>query len=215
MSIVEQQLVDIEIVNNSSGNESALRLNYQGGTYHLYQAFAIPPIESLAVTVTNRVQQQWQELTLVNGDRYLIVREINYYSLWESSISTDLMIDRYTQENLNQLGLQQASLWLFQELWYRLEDSIGPRQLQSLADSLLAVTPQVNSWLDLDRLLHINPLKADKLEWTVEEFGTFDRQLYHLTQGKLGKKFGTELTINIIQTMPERLQLVLEPILNI
>jgi hypothetical protein len=220
MSIVDQQLVDIEIVTSSSGVGSELRLNYQAQVYHLHQAFAVPKLDAAAATLTDKVQQQWQQLTATHGDRYLLVREVGYYSLWElarpNALSSALAIEFIDRQISVELSLQQASIWLFQELWLRLEDLVGARQLQALADSLLAVTPQLKSWVDLDRLLTLDPLKTDRLStWIDHDFATFDRQLYHLTQRKLGQKFGTELTIDIIQNMPERLQLVLEPVLDL
>jgi hypothetical protein len=197
-----------------------LRLNYQAQVYHLHQAFAVPKFDAAAATLTDKVQQQWQQLTATHGDRYLLVREVGYYSLWElarpNGLSSALAIEFIDRQISIELSLQQASIWLFQELWLRLEDLVGARQLQALADSLLAVTPQLKSWVDLDRLLTLDPLKTDQLStWIDHDFATFDRQLYHLTQRKLGQKFGTELTIDIIQNMPERLQLVLEPVLDL
>jgi hypothetical protein len=220
MSIVDQQLVDIEIFTNSGEVESQLRLNYQGQVYHLHQAFAVPKPDELVAKLAWRVNQQLQQLTTQYGDRYLLVREASYYSLWEldrSKFDPALielsLIDRQISIGLE---LQQASIWLFQELWLQLAESIGERQLQVLADNLVAVTPQVRSGRDLDRLLTLDPLKTSKLDiWTEADFATFDRQLYHLTQRKIGRKFGTELTIDIIQTMPERLQLVLKPVLDL
>jgi hypothetical protein len=220
MSIVDQQLVDIEIVTSFSGVGSELRLNYQAQVYHLHQAFAVPKLDAAVATLTDKVQQQWQQLTATHGDRYLLVREVGYYSLWElarpNGLSSTLAIEFIDRQISIELSLQQASIWLFQELWLRLEDLVGARQLQALADSLLAVTPQLKSWVDLDQLLTLDPLKTDQLStWIDHDFATFARQLYHLTQRKLGQKFGTELTIDIIQNMPERLQLVLEPVLDL
>jgi hypothetical protein len=220
MSIVDQQLVDIEIFTNAGDVESQLRLNYQGQFYHLHQAFAVPKLGELAAKLGERVNQQLQELTIQHGDRYLLVREVGYYSLWEldrSKFDPALielsLIDRQISIGLE---LQQASIWLFQELWLQLAESIGERQLQILAENLVSVTPQIRSWLDLDRLLTLDPLKTGKLDvWAEADFATFDRQLYYLTQRKIGRKFGTELTIDIIQTMPERLQLVLKPVLDL
>ncbi len=224
MSIVDQQLVDIEIVTSSGGVGSELKLNYQGQAYHLRQAFAVPKLDSLAATLRDRVEQQWQKLTTASGDRYLLVREVGYYSLWEltqsavakAQASTGAIPGGFQREMSIELGLQQASIWLFQELWLRLEDLIGARQLELSADSLLTVTPQIKSWVDLDRLLTLDPLKTGKLgAWADDDFARFDRQLYQLTQRKLGHKFGTELTLDILQTMPERLQLILASILDI
>jgi hypothetical protein len=220
MSIVDQQLVDIEIFTNAGDIESQLRLNYQGQVYHLHQAFAVPKLDDLAAALGERVNQKLQQLTAQHGDRYLLVREVGYYSLWElDRASIDpapielSLIDRQISIGLE---LQQASIWLFQELWLQLAESIGERQLQILAENLVAVTPQIRSWPDLDRLLMLDSLKTGKLDvWNDADFATFDRQLYHLTQRKIGRRFGTELTIDIIQSMPERLQLVIKPVLDL
>jgi hypothetical protein len=220
MSIVDQQLVDIEIFTNAGDIESQLRLNYQGQFYHLHQAFAVPKLDELATALGERVKQKLQQLTAQHGDRYLLVREVGYYSLWEldrakfdPALIELSLIDRQIPIGLE---LQQASVWLFQELWLQLAESIGERQLQVLAENLVTVTPPARSWLDLDRLLTLDPLKTGKLDtWAEADFATFDRQLYHLTQRKIGRKFGTELTIDIIQTMPERLQLVIKPVLDL
>jgi hypothetical protein len=220
MSIVDQQLVDIEIFTRTGEIESKLRLNYQGQVYHLHQAFAVPKRDDLAAKLLDRLKQQLQQLTNQYGDRYLLVREAGYYSLWEldrakfdPALIEMSLIDRQISIGLE---LQQASIWLFQELWLQLAESIGERQLQVLADNLVAATPQVRSGRDLDRLLTLDPLKTGKLDtWAEADFATFDRQLYHLTQRKIGQRFGRELTIDIIQTMPERLQLVLKPVLDL
>jgi hypothetical protein len=205
MSIVEQQLVDIEIVTIPGKKRSDLRLNYQGQTYYLHQAFAEAKLA--------QAQQQWQKLNLAHGDRYLLVREVGYYSLWELD-----RLERKIHCSLNnvaepaikmsiELELQQASLCFFQELWLRLEDLIGSRQLQLLATNLFTVVPHVQSPIDLDRLLQLDPLSNDRLEpWTEEDLIIFDRQLERLTQQKLGKQFGAELVLDVIQSIPEPLR---------
>ncbi len=205
MSIVEQQLVDIEIVTIPGKKRADLRLTYQGQTYHLHQAFA-----EIKLAIA---QQQWQQLKLVNGDRYLLVREVGYYSLWEMDglgeklhhSPTDL--PKLAIQISIELELQQASLCFFQELWLRLEDLIGSRQLQLLANNLFTVVPHLQSGLDLDRLLKLDPLSGDRLElWTEEDLIVFDRQLERLTQQKLGKQFGAELVLDIIESLPEQLR---------
>ena len=205
MSIIEQQLVDIEIVTIPGKKRANLRLTYQGETYHLQQAFAEIKLAF--------AQQQWQQLKLVHGDRYLLVREVGYYSLWEMDgrggnihhSSTDL--PELAMQISSELELQQASLWFFQELWLQLEDLIGSRQLQLLAKNLFTVVPHLQSALDLDRLLKLDPLSGGGLElWTEEDLIGFDRQLDRLTQQKLGKQFGAELVLDIIASLPPQLQ---------
>ena len=205
MSIVEQQLVDIEIVTIPGKKRADLRLTYQGQTYHLNQSFAEIKLAF--------AQQQWQQLKLVHGDRYLLVREVGYYSLWEMDglgenlhhSSTDL--PELAMQISSELELQQASLWFFQELWLQLEDLIGSRQLQLLAKNLFTVVPHLQSELDLDRLLKLDPLSGDRLElWTEEDLIVLDRQLDRLTQQKLGKQVGAELVLDIISSLPPQLQ---------
>ncbi len=205
MSIVEQQLVDIEIVTIPGKKRADLRLTYQGQKYYLHQAFAEIKLA--------QAQQQWQQLKLIHGDRYLLVREVGYYSLWEID---ELEAQIYTSPTdvpkigiqiSSELALQQASLCFFQELWLRLEDLIGARQLQSVANNLCTVVPHLQSVLDLDRLLKLDPLSGDRLEpWTEEDFIVFDRQLDLLTQQKLGKQFGAELVLDVIESIPEPLR---------
>jgi hypothetical protein len=206
MSIVEQQLVDIEIVTIPGKKRSDLRLSYQGQTYYLHQAFAEIKLA--------QAQQQWQQLTLAHGDRYLLVREVGYYSLWEmdgAGVKLERSLTNVPELAMLQrrveLELQQASLCFFQELWLRLEDLIGSRQLKLLANSLFTVVPHLQSGLDLDRLLKLDPLSGDRLEsWTDEDLIIFDRQLDLLTQQKLGKQFGAELVLDVIESIPEQLR---------
>jgi hypothetical protein len=205
MSIVEQQLVDIEIVTIPGKKRSDLRLNYQGQIYYLHQAFAEAKLA--------QAQHQWQKLNLAHGDRYLLVREVGYYSLWELDSLSEKPnygandTPKIAFQTSTELELQQASLCFFQELWLRLEDLIGSRQLQLLAANLFAVVPHVQSVLDLDRLLELDPLGNDRLEsWTEEDLIIFDRQLDRLTQQKLGKQFGAELVLDVIESIPEPLR---------
>jgi hypothetical protein len=80
----------------------------------------------------------------------------------------------------------------------------------------VANAPQIQSQVDLDRLLILDPLATTKLgSWSDLDFIAFDRQLYHLTQKKMGQQFGTQLTIDIIQSMPDSLQATLTDILDI
>jgi hypothetical protein len=205
MSIVEQQLVDIEIVTIPGKKRSDLRLNYQGQTYYLHQAFAEKKLA--------QAQHQWQQLKLAHGDRYLLVREVGYFSIWELDRQEEKIhhiLNNVSESAIQmsiELELQQASLCFFQELWLRLEDLIGSRQLQLLSTNLFTVVPHVQSVLDLDRLLQLDPLSNDRLEpWTEEDLIIFNRQLERLTQQKLGKQFGAELVLDVIQSIPEPLR---------
>lgn len=216
MSIIASQSVDIEISTLPDDRHSRLRLNDRGHIYNLIQAFAI--------TKLDRAQQQLQQLIELNRDpvsssnpnRYLLIREVDYYSLWEldRSIATSSLNDRIDDERETILELQQASIWLLQELWLQWQDLLGARQLQVFAKDLLAVTPQIHAEGDLDRLLALDPLDLARLGWSKQDFMTFDRQLYQLAQKKMGRQFGTQLTIDIIQAMPDSLQITLSEVLG-
>ena len=215
MSIIDPQLVNIEITPLTGDRASRLRLNYQGQIYDLVRAFANDKRE--------RAEQQLAQLMAIDRDlgtftdRYLLVGEVGYFSLWELDRSIPNISNLERQAELkNDLALQQASIWLFQELWLQWQDLLGARQLQAFADNLLKVTPQLGSGVDIDRLLSLDPLAPTKLgSWSELDFITFDRQLYQLTQKKLGQQFGTKLTIEIIQAMPDSWQSILTNILDI
>jgi hypothetical protein len=231
MSIIDldPQLVAVEIHTLSDEQKSVLKLRYQSQSYDLVQAFGSHQRE--------RAEQKLQQLSTISRSevdshseqlsrRYLLVREVAYYSLWVLHVSLnpsdrsdrsqyDSSPQRRCQHQID-LELQQASIWLFQELWLQWQDLLGARQLQVFADSLLAVNPQLRSWIDLDQLLNLDPLGIDKLEsWSELDLIGFDRQLYQLTQKKLGQQFGTKLTIDIIQLMPDSLRSRLLDILGI
>jgi hypothetical protein len=75
--------------------------------------------------------------------------------------------------------------------------------------------PQFHSWVDLDRLLIIDPADENKLaRWTESESIEFIHQLDLIVQKKLGREFGTKLTIEIIATMPDSIRSTLERILD-
>ncbi len=220
MSIIEQQSVEIKIVNTPGDARSKLQLNYQGQSYNLYQAFPIPKLD--------RAEQQWRQLKAKHGDRYLLVRELDYYSLWEiehwmsgANLGTlaeqqEEVISPERADRLKLLSLQQASLWLFQELWLQLIDSVGSGQLKLSTDNLVATISPLQGRIDLDRLLDLDPLIGEHLDhWTELDFITLDREVYQIAQHKLGHQFATELTIDITQAMPDALRLTLERILDI
>ncbi|WP_373539896.1 hypothetical protein [Chamaesiphon sp.] len=227
MSIIDAQLVKIEISTLPDDPQSRLSLNYQGQSYDLRQAFASHKLDraqqlqqSLLVpsSCTTRLNES---VPSASPNRYLLVREVDYYSLWE--------LNRLTVELVSSLGdseadddrdavleLQQASIWLFQELWLQWQDLLGEGQLKVFAKELLSVSPQLQTWVDLDRLLMLDPLALDKLgSWSELDFQAFDRQIYHLTQQKLGHQFGTKLTIDIIEAMPDSSRAILLDILEI
>ncbi len=228
MPVIESQLVKIGIATIAGGKKSVLRLNYQSQLYDLVRVFAIHKLESTAPSLPDRLEQKLQQFlgvrsrdavrnALANG--YLLVREIGYYSLWQIARTTLTMVDssvRSEREGAGKFALQQASIWLFQELWLQLDELLGDRQLQLLSKSLITVTPHVRSWVDLERLSTLDPLTAQELTaWSEEDSIAFTRELYHLTQKKLGHEFGTKLTIEIVRSMPDALSQTLARVLNL
>jgi hypothetical protein len=227
MPVIEAQLVKIEMVAIPGRGTSILQLNYQGQTYHLVLAVDSHKLETADLKLRHRTEQQLQQLMLAEGatieqlspiNRYLLVREVGFYSLWKLARSTQLTSaleiknDRSSQPEIE---LVRASIWLFQELWLQLENLLGAKQLQLLIDRLLVVT-NFQSGVDLDRLLSLDPLKIEilgdrsDLDWV-----EFDRQLYQFTQKNIGHQFGTKLTIEIVETMPESLKSILLGVLNL
>ncbi len=216
MSIIASQSVDIEISTLPDDRYSRLRLNDRGHIYNLLQAFAIPKLDRAQQQLQQLIELDRDPVSSSNPNRYLLILEVDYYSLWEldRSIATSSLNERIDDERI-ELELQQASIWLFQELWLQWQDLLGARQLQLFTKELLAVTPQIQAEVDLDRLLALDPLGLARLGWSKQDFMTFDRQLYQFAQKKMGRQFGTQLTIDIIQAMPDSLQLTLSKVLGI
>jgi hypothetical protein len=212
MAIIDSRSVNIEISTPPGQIQSELRLDYHGQRYNLVQAFADRQLEL--------AQQRWQQLIASDPhsgsgiDRYLVVKEVNYYSLWALASNHNPVIT--TESAQANLALQQASIWLLQELWLQWQDLVGARQLATFVEQLLAVTTQLQSSADLDRLLSLDPLTAPRLTtWTDADFGAFDRQLYQLTQKKIGQQFATNITIDIIESMPSAWRSILRTVLNL
>jgi hypothetical protein len=224
MSIIDLQLVDIEISTLSEAHPivpgeqlrrqtARLKLNYQGQRYDLVQAFASHKLELVQKRLHQLIVRANNAANPPVPERYLMVREIGYYSLWTLDSNLDLT---NLADSKCGLALQQASIWLFQELWLQWQDLLGTNQLQVFAENLLAVNSQLQSAADLDRLLSLDPLATARLgEWSELDLIAFDRQLYQLTQKKVGQKFGTSLTIDIIESMPDSLRSTLVNILGI
>jgi hypothetical protein len=210
MSIIDSKLVEIEISTRADEGKSGLILNYQGEKYDLVQAFASHKLDL--------AQARWQQLINTNSspaniagiDRYLVVREDRYYSVW--ALGEPIRLERLDRD----LELQQASIWLFQELWLQWQDLLGANQLQVFTDDLLRVNPQLQTRVDLDRLLSLDPWASAKLgNWSEVDFIAFDRQIYQLTQRKVGREFGTRLTIDMMESMPASWRSILVDILGI
>lgn len=208
MAIIDAPLVNIELSTLSDNLGSRLWLNYHEQKYTLVQAFASHKLEL--------AQQRWQQIAVDNAvsSRYLLVREIGYYSLWmlDPSVNPACLI---RSDNNHNLELQQASIWLLQELWLQWQDLLGERQLQIFADNLLGVNSLLRSRADLDRLLSLDPLASKPLDgWVQADFIAFDRQLFDLTHKKMGQQFGHKLTIDIIESMPDTLRIISIDILD-
>jgi hypothetical protein len=225
MPVIESQLVKIGIAASAGGEKSVLRLNYRSQIYDLVRVFATDRLEPSDASLPAPIARQLQQSLgvdshdaviklLANG--YLLVRERGYYSLWQIDRVNSAMVNDPDRSATEKLAFQQASIWLFQELWLQLDELLGDRQLQLLSESLISVTPHVRSWVDLDRLSTLDPLTAEELtSWSEEDTIAFTRQLYHLTQRKLGHEFGTKLTIEIVRSMPDSLSQILERVLNL
>ena len=208
MAIIDAPLVHIEIPILADNRISRLRLNYHGQRYDLVQAFASHKLE---LAQQRRQQEIAVDPAVSDADferlsqQYLLVREVGYYSLWVlDRIVNPASENRGSNRNL---GLQQASLWLFQEIWLQWQDLLGERQLQIFADNLLAANSPLRSRTDLDRFLSLDPLSSEQLDdWKSADLIRFDRQLCDLTQKKMGQQFGNKLMIDIIESMPDLLQ---------
>jgi hypothetical protein len=215
MSIIDPQLVNIEIAILPDCQKSGLRLNYQGQIYDLIQAFADRKLDFAQQKLSEQLSRS-NQLKDDSIDRAGIDR----YSLWELNRSTVTRLNSIEPIGRHQiesdLELQQASIWLFQELWLQWQNLMGSNQLQVFADNLLTLNPHLQSWVDLDRLLAVDPLASTKLAaWSESDLIAFDRQIYDLTQKKIGQKFGVQLTSDIVQSMPDSLRMRLSAVLDI
>jgi hypothetical protein len=224
MPVIESQLVKIGIATSASGEKSVLRLNYRSQIYDFVRVFGSDRLAPTATSLPEPIAHKLQQSLGVNSGEaaielltteYLLVREVGYYSLWRidrvnSPIAND--VDRSIAEKL---ALQQASIWLFQELWLQWDELLGDRQLHLLSEDLVDLVPQIRDRSDLDRLATMELVNTHgSLSWTEADSISFIRQLYHLTQKKLGHQFGSELTDEIVRSMPDALRQKLERILR-
>ena len=221
-SITDLESVSIEIATVPDRLLAGLRLTYQNRIYDLIRIFGDRQLDL--------AQQQFQDLSLKQNEagmlatpaKYLLVREVGYYSLWATANSIPQqsivlgvadLVERQAEASLE---LQQASMWLLQEIWLQWQELLGTRQLQKISENLIAIAPQIQSPADFDRLLAMSPMTPIALKaWESADIIAFDRQLYQLTQQKLGRQFGTQLTIDIVRSMPPQLQSILTDILNL
>jgi hypothetical protein len=212
MSIIDANLVRIEMSVRADDRISRLKLDYQGQTYDLVRVVATHPPNPA------RIGAQLQQ-AIAATNSCLVVAEANYYSLWtiERAISTPpAATQQAAPVAATRLELQQASIWLLQELWVQWESSLGARQFPAIVEGIIAATPALQSRPDLERLLAIDPLAESKLDnWHDADFEILARHLYDIAHNKLGRQFGTELTIEILGSMPTLLQATLVEILEL
>jgi hypothetical protein len=224
MPVIESKSVKIEITTSASGEKSILRLNYRSQMYDFVRVFGTERLEPIATNLPTSIAQKLQQSLGANSPaaviellatEYLLVREVGYYSLWQIdrlTATTANVVDRSAAERV---ALQQASIWLFQELWLQWDELLGDRQLQLLSEDLVELVPQIRSVADLDRLATLDLAHPHThISWTETESISFARQLYQLTQKKLGHQFGAELTSEIVRSMPDVLQRKLASIIN-
>jgi hypothetical protein len=213
MSIIDAKLVRIGISNRADDRLSRLQLDYQGQTYDLVRVVASHKLNHA------RSVPQWQRAIDASANGCLVVAEANYYSLWMpaqmATTPAQAAPKQATPIVETRLELQQASIWLVQELWVQWENLLGAKQLSVIADELVASTPALQSRQDLDRLLLLDPCAETKLaNWKRSDFETFNCHLSQIAQHKIGRQFGTELTIEIVRSMPALLQATLAEILE-
>jgi hypothetical protein len=214
MSIIDRKLVKIEISKVAGKQTSGLKLNYQDQKYNLVQAFASHKLELVRSRLQQLIEANSRNINLDLPDRYLAIQEEHYYSIWVIDL-TQIQADILQQSQLD-LELQQATIWLFQELWLQCQDLLGTKQLQVFIDDLLMKNSQLKSLKEIELLLGCDPLNSTMLvNWTRSELSGFDRQLYQLIQKKIGREFGTRLTIDIIESMPTSLRSILADILEL
>jgi hypothetical protein len=214
MSMIDRKLVKIEISKRVGNQASGLKLSYQDQKYDLVQAFSSHKLELVRSRLQQLVEANNYKLNLALPDRYLVIREEHYYSVWAIDL-THIQADILQQSQWD-LELQQASIWLFQELWMQCQDLMGAQQLQIFINDLLTVNPQLKSLGDIERLLGYDPLNSMMLvNWIRADFEKLDRQLYQLVQKKIGREFGMRLTNEIVQSMPTSHRSILVDILEL
>jgi hypothetical protein len=213
MSTIAAESFAIALVTLPGDRYSQLRLDRDGRTYDFVRVFS----DKQSDLARQYLQQLSQAAAARSAtDLYILVREAKCYSLWKQQ-QTSMSID--ANEPLPQadlLTLQQASLCLFQELWVQWEDLLGTQQLQIFARALSIAIPQLAERADIDRLLNLDPLAAQALDgWTAADWLALDRQLYRLTQKKMGDRFGSNTIAEIIDSLPAHLAPILTDLGNI
>ncbi len=224
MSIIDPRSVTIKIATLPGNGNAKLQLHDRGKIYDLVQAFTVAKLEKAQLKLQQLIDRSGDREIDFNADRYLLVREGDYYSVWELDRSQvaigeptpDISSPQVTAADEFNLSLQQASFWLFQELWMQWEDLLGTQQLQVFSEHLLAALPGWQSRADLDRALNIDPLIVERWEaWTDGDSIALVREIHHLNQKKLGQQFGTKITIEILQSMPDPLAAIVTNIVDI
>jgi hypothetical protein len=205
MLLLDRDSVEIKIVEPAADTDSSeLELLYHDRAYRLVQAFSQSRIQ--------RVRQLLQQLKPAQIERYLVVRERNFYSLWSLAIGSKLA----ELEEDRALLSMQASCWFLQEMWLQLEDLLGKKQTQQFSEKLLASTPQIRSKSDFDRLLAIEPLKVQSDPvWMQRDLIDLIHQFEQLIQKKLDRTFVRQLAIEIVENMPQHLQPEIQQLLKL
>jgi hypothetical protein len=224
MSILDPRSVTIKIATLAETGNPRLQLDDRGKIYDLVQAFAAPKLEKAQLKLQQLVDRAGNVAIESNPDRYLLVREGDYYSVWELDRSQvaiaepnpDILAPQVTAVGEFNLPLQQASFWLFQELWVQWEDLLGTQQLQVFSDLLIAAIPRLQNRADIERILTSDPRSTDRWEaWADEDSIALIKELFHLNLKKLGHQFGTQITIEILRSLPNSLSAIVTNILGL
>lgn len=204
MLILDRQAVEIAFFHptDTDSDGEVLKLHYQDRFYDFIQAFC----HSKLTEATDR----YLKLTAERGKICLLIRESEHYSLWQLEAPPVLPSPVPSKST----ELHQAGIWFCQELWLRLNDLLGKKQIESIGQDLLTTIPPLHSWENIDRLLAIDPLNfSDRSICKELEIETIIRVISSLTQKKLGHKFAEELITAIAADMPDSLRSALTPIL--
>jgi hypothetical protein len=195
MLIINCQDVEICFVPGVGSDGERLELIYQQQKYDFVQAFYIDKLTTAIHT--------YQQLTAGSDNLFLLIREAKYYSIWRSK--TVVVTPSAIQ---NQIAVRQrAGLWFFQELWLRLEDLLGSKQVRTIGQEFLAAVPQLKSGEELERLLTLDPLTKFELEnWHDLDIEKMLCLFQNLTQRKLGYQFTTDILEAILLDLPPELR---------
>jgi hypothetical protein len=214
MLIIDRQAVEIEFLQPNNSNIGILKLCYQERQYDFIRAFSADKL--------TEATHFYLHVKSERGDNLLLIREVDYYSLWQLDSPRSLPL----ASSVVYTDLQQAGIWFFQELWLRLTELLGRNQLESLGQNLFMAAPSLQCWEDLERLLNLDPIALSEPRaqqsrdlshgglWTEAEIEQLVCRLSRLAQKQLGESFVREIVEIILTEMPDRLKFSLTPILN-